>query len=252
MLEDNFYKILGSRVDPTSYSEATTQVLTWTSEFIGRYICVANVHMIMEAFDSPEFQSIVNQADLVTPDGMPLVWSLRAIGFLNQQRVYGPDLTLCIARAASEQGIPLGFYGGDAGALQKMTITLKTYFPELKIAYQYSPPFRSLTSEEETVIVSEIINSGARILFVGLGCPKQEMWMFEHREKLPLVMLGVGAAFDFIGGTKQQSPAWMQKIGLEWLFRLSQEPGRLWHRYLYQNPRFVWHMTRQLLMKKRS
>ena len=252
MPRDHSFQILGSRVDPTSYTEATAKLLAWCSEFAGRYVCAANVHMIMEAFDLPEFGSIVNQADLVTPDGMPLVWALRAMGVPSQQRVYGPDLTLHIARNASEQGIPLGFYGGDSGTLQRMTAALRNSFPGLQVVYQYSPPFRSLSPEEDSAIVSEVIKSGARILFVGLGCPKQEIWMFEHREKLPLVMLGVGAAFDFIGGTKHQSPAWMQRIGLEWLFRFFQEPGRLWRRYLYQNPRFMWFIIRELLGRKKT
>ena len=251
MLKDHTYQILGSRVDPTSYSEATAQILAWSLERTGRYVCAANVHMVMEAFDSPDFASIVNQADLVTPDGMPLVWSLRALGVHHQQRVYGPDLTLHVLRAASERRVPVGFYGGDPDTLQRMMIALHTSFPELKVAYQYSPPFRSLTSEEDNAVVNAIVSSGVRVLFVGLGCPKQERWMFDHREKLPLVMLGVGAAFDFIGGTKQQSPDWMQRIGLEWLFRFFQEPGRLWRRYLVQNPRFVWFIIWQLLGSKR-
>jgi N-acetylglucosaminyldiphosphoundecaprenol N-acetyl-beta-D-mannosaminyltransferase len=251
MLKDHTCQILGSRVDPTSYSEATAQILAWSSELTGRYICAANVHMVMEAFDSPKFMSIVNQADLVTPDGMPLVWSLRALGISHQQRVYGPDLTLHVAQAASDGCVPVGFYGGDPETLQRMINALQTSFPELQVAYQYSPPFRSLTSEEDNTIVSEILASGVRVLFVGLGCPKQERWMFDHRERLPLVMLGVGAAFDFIGGIKKQSPEWMQRIGLEWLFRFFQEPSRLWRRYLYQNPRFIWFIIRQLLGSKR-
>lgn len=252
MLKDPTYHILGSRIDPTSYPEATAQILAWSSESTGRYVCVANVHMVMEAFDSADFASIVNQADLVTPDGMPLVWSLRALGAHNQQRVYGPDLTLHVVKAASERGIPVGFYGGDSGTLQKMVIALCASFPGLKVAYQYSPPFRPMTSEEDNAIITDIVLSGVRILFVGLGCPKQERWMFDHRKRLPLVMLGVGAAFDFIGGTKPQSPRWMQRVGLEWLFRFSQEPGRLWRRYLYQNPRFAWFIIWQLHGKKRS
>ena len=252
MLKDQTYQILGSRIHPTSYPEATRQILAWSSELVGRYVCAATVHMVMEAFDFPEFTAILNQADLVTPDGMPLVWSLRALGAHDQQRVYGPDLTLHVAQAAGEGGVPVGFYGGDSDTLQMMIFALKTSFPELKVAYQYSPPFRPLTNEEDNAIVNDIMASGARILFVGLGCPKQERWMFDHREKLPLVMLGVGAAFDFIGGTKRQSPNWMQRIGLEWFFRFFQEPSRLWRRYLVQNPRFIWFIIWQLLGSKRS
>ena len=246
------YFVLGSRVDPTSYSEAANQVLSWAGLPEGRYVCAANVHMIMEAFDAPEFQRVVNQADLVTPDGMPLVWALRAMGVRGQSRVYGPDLTLHVAKAASEAGVPVGFYGGTPQSLEKLASTLLSLYPHLKIAYQYSPPFRQLTPEEDAAVVEQIKASGARILFVGLGCPKQEKWMFHHKDRLPLVMLGVGAAFDFIGGAKPQSPGWLQRIGLEWFFRLLQEPRRLWRRYLYQNPRFIWHIFRQLFLERKG
>ena len=244
--------ILGVHVNPTSYVEAARQISTWAKAGESRYVCVANVHMVMEAYDSPDFKEIVNAADLITPDGMPLVWMLRRMGYPQQTRVYGPDLTLEVIAAAAAENIPVGFYGGALDVLEAMLRVLKSKCPGLQVPYAYSPPFRPLTAEEDAEVVNGINASGARILFVGLGCPKQERWMAEHGSKIQAVMLGVGAAFDFHAGSIRQAPRWMQKSGLEWLFRLIQEPRRLWRRYLYQNPRFVWFMIWQLLGRKKT
>ena len=244
--------ILGVHVNPTSYVEAARQISAWAKANESRYVCVANVHMIMEAYDAPDFKDIVNAADLVTPDGMPLVWMLRRLGYPHQERVYGPELTLRLIEAVAMQEIPVGFYGSSTETLEQLIVSFKEKYPNLKIAYHYSPPFRPLTAEEDEDVVNGINASGAKLLFVGLGCPKQERWMAAHRGKIQVVMLGVGAAFDFHSRAKRQAPLWMQRSGLEWLFRFSQEPGRLWRRYLYQNPRFVWFMIWQLLGRKNS
>lgn len=241
------YQILGMRVDPTSYKEATQKIIGWAHNAESRYVCVANVHMVMEAYDAPDFREVVNQSDLVTPDGVPLVWALRKMGCADQQRVYGPELTLRVAEAASKNNIPVGFYGGAPQTLELLVKNLQIKYSDLRVVYQYSPPFHPLTEEEDQRIVEAINTSGARLLFVGLGCPKQERWMGEHHRKLQAVLLGVGAAFDFAAGLKRQAPAWMQRNGLEWLFRLVQEPQRLWRRYLIQNPRFVVLFMLQLL-----
>ncbi|MFH2102012.1 MAG: WecB/TagA/CpsF family glycosyltransferase [Chloroflexota bacterium] len=245
-------KILGTRLDPTSYEAATAIILEWVRKRESRTVCVANVHMIMEAHDSPEFRALVNAADLVTPDGMPLVWSLRRLGHAQQQRVYGPDLTLKLAEAAARQGVPVGFYGSTQAVLKQMASVFGSRFPTLQIAYTFSPPFRPLSREEDGMIIEAINQSGVRILFVGLGCPKQERWMAEHKGRVHAVMLGVGAAFDFIAGVKRQAPGWMQAAGLEWLFRLIQEPKRLWRRYLYHNPRFIALILLELIFKRSS
>jgi N-acetylglucosaminyldiphosphoundecaprenol N-acetyl-beta-D-mannosaminyltransferase len=195
--------------------------------------------MLMEAHDSLSFKEIVNAADLVTPDGMPLVWMMRLKGQRDQQRVYGPTLMLHVLEAAERENIPVGFYGSSPETLQSLIPRMQSRFPSLGIVYSFSPPFRELT-EEENLRIDETVNSSeAGILFVGLGCPKQEKWMAEHRGKINSVMLGVGAAFDFHAGIKPQAPSWMQKNGLEWLYRFVSEPRRLWRRYLYHNPRFV-------------
>jgi len=231
--------ILGTRVHPSNYADATGRILGWASRSESRYVCVANVHMLMEAHDDPTFRDVVNGADFVTSDGMPLVWLLRARGYKSAERVYGPDLTPAICSAAATAGIPVGFFGGEDSVRIAMVDRLRERFPTLDVVYSYSPPFRPLSAEEEAEIVNDINASGARILFVGLGCPKQERWMARHVGRVDAVMIGVGAAFDFIAGTKPKAPPALQRFGLEWLFRLACEPRRLWRRYLYHNPRFV-------------
>ena len=242
--------ILKTRVDPINYKEATQKIIEWAEKEKSRYVCAATVHMVMEAFDSEEFCQVVNNADLVTADGMPLVWMLRLLGHKRQERCCGPELILWVNKAAAEKGIPVGFYGSTPEVLQDLKKNLLQKFPKLKIVYMYSPPFRPLLPEEEKQIIKEINQSGARILFVGLGCPKQERWMARHRGKIRAVMLGVGAAFDFHAGHKPIAPKWMQNLGLEWLFRLCCEPRRLWRRYLYHNPRFLYYAFQQIIFKK--
>ena len=235
----NKIPILGVLINSTSYAGSTKEILSWAEDHKSGYVCAANVHMLMEAYDSREFMKVVNSADLVTPDGMPLVWMLRAKGIKGQERVYGPTLMLHVLESAARDGIPVGFYGSSHVVLDELVKKMKLKFPGLNVGYSYSPPFRELTVAEDQVICEKIINSAARILFVGLGCPKQEIWMAHHREKINTIMVGVGAAFDFHAGLKAQAPAWMQAVGLEWLFRLLHEPRRLARRYLYNNPRFV-------------
>jgi N-acetylglucosaminyldiphosphoundecaprenol N-acetyl-beta-D-mannosaminyltransferase len=239
--------ILGMRVDPTSYRNATQVIGEWADEKSSRYVCVATVNNVMEAWDSRPFREVMNEADLVTPDGMPLVWGLRALGYSDASRVYGPDLTPVVLRMAENRDIPVGFYGASQAVLDRLREVLNHQFPALRIAYMWSPPFRPLTPEEDAEAVAAINNSGARILFIGLNTPKQDFWMAQHRGRVHAVMLGVGAAFDFIAGTKAQAPRWMMKIGMEWFFRLVTEPRRLWKRYLKHNPRFVLLFAGQLL-----
>jgi len=238
--------ILGQRVDYTTYDKAARQVLEMAHDGQGGYVCISTVHMVMEGHDDPDFRRIVNGADLVTPDGMPLVWGLKLLGIKEAERVYGPSLTPILCGEAARQGVPVGFYGGTDEVLEMMKANLTADYPSLDIAYAYSPPFRPLTEQEDEQVVRDIIASGARVLFVGIGCPKQERWMATHKDRLPMPLLGVGAAFDFIAGVKPQAPGWMQQAGLEWLFRLMTEPKRLWRRYLYHNPRFLFKLALQL------
>jgi N-acetylglucosaminyldiphosphoundecaprenol N-acetyl-beta-D-mannosaminyltransferase len=195
--------------------------------------------MLMESYDSPEYSQVVNSADLITPDGMPLVWMMRLKGQREQKQVRGLALMLHILERAALENIPVGFYGSTPEVLNILVDRLMAKNRSLKITYSFSPPYRDLNSGEEADIIQRINDSKARILFVGLGCPKQEKWMAAYRGKVNAVMLGVGAAFDFHAGVKSQAPLWMQKNGLEWLYRLVTEPRRLWWRYLYHNPRFI-------------
>jgi N-acetylglucosaminyldiphosphoundecaprenol N-acetyl-beta-D-mannosaminyltransferase len=243
----DYRHIFGMRVDSTSYKDATNNVITWAISGESRYVCAANVHMAMEAYDSQDFKKIINKADIVTPDGMPLVLILRILGLNGQKRVYGPTLMKHICEVSAQGSIPVGFYGGTSETLKALVHNLTDQIPNLKTSYAYSPPFRALTLGENEALVGEINSSGTQILFVGLGCPKQEWWMFTHRNRIKSVMIGVGAGFDFFAGTKKQAPKWMMRIGLEWLFRLFTEPKRLWRRYLYNNPRFLYLATLQLL-----
>jgi N-acetylglucosaminyldiphosphoundecaprenol N-acetyl-beta-D-mannosaminyltransferase len=249
-------QVLGVRVDATSYSDAVDRILEWADHPQSRYVCVATVHTLMEAHDDRVFQGVVNGADLVTPDGMPLVWALWLLGVPEPTRVYGPDLTPLLCEAAARQGMPVGFYGGTPEVLKHMVEALQGQWPSLRVGYCWSPPFRPLTSQEEEEVVAAIKASGVRLLFIGLGCPKQERWMAAHRECLPLVMVGVGAAFDFLAGRKPQAPHLLQRAGLEWAFRLVTEPRRLWRRYLYHNPRylglFTWQLIRTRFPRKRK
>jgi N-acetylglucosaminyldiphosphoundecaprenol N-acetyl-beta-D-mannosaminyltransferase len=244
-------RILGMRIDATSYAHAGQEILRWADLGESRYVCVATVNNVIEACDDPEYKAIMEAADLVTPDGMPLVWGLRLLGVTAATRVYGPDLTPIVCGLAAEQGVPIGFYGGTKEVVDELTARLGQRFPGLIVSYRASPPFRPLTPEEERRMLEDLDRSGARILFVGLGTPKQERWMAAHRHEVDAVMLGVGAAFDFLAGRKRQAPRLVQRLGLEWLHRLVHEPRRLWRRYLYRNPRFLMLFGAQLLRERR-
>lgn len=215
----------------------------------GGYVCVASVHMVMEAHDDPKFAAKVNAADYIVTDGMPLVWMQKLQGAKTASRVRGNDLTIALCEHAARENLKIGFYGGTQKVIDTMLERARADFPALQIAYAFSPPFRRLSDAEDGQIIREINDSGTQILFVGLGCPKQENWMAAHRQKIKPVMIGVGAAFDFYAGNLKESPELLGKLGLEWLFRLSQEPKRLWRRYLILNPRFVFLAAKQLVKR---
>lgn len=242
----NHTQILNMRVDVTSYEDASRCILKWCLEDTGRYICVSNVHMCMESFDSPNFRKIVNEADLIVPDGRPLVWAQKLLGQKNASQVRGADLLLKLCTEAEKNCIPIGLYGGTDKSLDDFIKFLKNHFPRLIIPFYCSPPFRELTFEEDKKIIEDINASGTKILFVGIGCPKQEKWMAIHKAALKCAMLGVGAAFDFFSGQKKHAPRWMQRLGLEWFFRLLSDPVRLWKRYLKHNPRFIFYLLKQI------
>lgn len=231
--------VLGLRVDATCYGEASRQIASWAESSLSRTVCCANVHMVMEANRDPSFRSSVNSADLVTADGMPLVWALRGSGAEQATRVYGPDLMDAVLSLAAAFGTPVGFYGATDTTLGRLCERTRRRHPGLNVVFSYAPPFRDLDGDEEEEVLRRIEISGTRILFVGLGCPKQERWMARNRQRIRCVQLGVGAAFDQLAGTKPRAPAWMQAAGCEWLFRLAVEPRRLWRRYLWSNAAFL-------------
>jgi len=243
-------EILAVHVGGRSYERTVEQCVEWAEHRESRTVIFANVHVVMEAFDNPFLRAELNKADIVNPDGMPLVWALRALGERDASRVYGPDTTEMVLQAAERSGIPVGFYGSAESTLEALTLEVRRRYPELKIVFTMSPPFRPLNVTEDEEIVRLVSASGARILFVGLGCPKQESWVMAHRNQIPAVMLAVGAAFDYLANTKPQAPRWMMRSGLEWLFRLCSEPRRLAGRYLKHNPRFVGLFVRDWLTKR--
>lgn len=241
--------VVSIRVDATTYDDAAARAVEWARRRESRYICVATVNNVMQAHDHEDFRRIMNAADLVTPDGMPLVWALRLFGIRDAGRVYGPDLTRVLLRAAEQLRIPVAFYGGAPDALSRLLDAVMTAHPSLAVAYAWSPPFRPLSPAEDRSETDRINASGAGLVFVGLSTPKQERWMAAHRGRVDAAMVGVGAAFDFLSGAKLQAPRWMMHCGLEWLFRLVTEPRRLWRRYLSQNPRFVMLLAAALLRR---
>ncbi|MBU2880302.1 WecB/TagA/CpsF family glycosyltransferase [Aliiglaciecola lipolytica] len=244
--------VIKMKVNITEKQRTLNSVCELALKGKGSYMCVSNVHMCMEVFDSPQFGEIVNNADLVIPDGRPIYWAQKLLGHKTAEQVRGQDIMNTLCKASGQSGINIGFYGGSSDALlQKVIQNLSKQYPDIKITFSFSPPFRPLSRDEDKGVVQQINDAKVGVLFVGIGCPKQEIWMAEHKDKLNCVMLGVGAAFDFIAGAKRHAPRWMQKIGLEWLFRLCSEPKRLGHRYLKQNPRFIYYFCQQWLLGRK-
>jgi N-acetylglucosaminyldiphosphoundecaprenol N-acetyl-beta-D-mannosaminyltransferase len=246
------FGVLGVQVHAIQIPDVIHQMEAWISQRCGsHFIAATNVHVLMEARHSLPFRRVLDSADLCVPDGMPLVWIGRSRGHSLKQRVCGPDLLLDFCRETNAKGYRHFFYGGAPGVPEALAAKLKCLFPVLEIVGIYSPPFRPLTREEDTSIVEMINRAGADVLWVGLGCPKQECWMYEHREQLNVpVLVGVGQAFDLYAGRTQRAPAWMRKRGLEWLFRLLAEPRRLWRRYLIYNLEFMFSMLLEFLGAK--
>ncbi len=243
--------VLGVGVSPINIQMALETVNEWIKTDAHQYVCVTGVHGVMESQRDDKLRSIHNTAGLVTPDGMPLVWLGHMQGCKLIQRVYGPDLMVALCEHSIARGYRHFLYGSSPDILERLAANLKTRFPGLQIVGMFSPPFRALMQEEDDQIISVINSVQPHIIWVGLGTPKQEYWMSEHMGKVNAqVMVGVGAAFDFLSGFKKQAPLWMQKTGLEWFFRLLNEPRRLWERYLRNIPTFLILETGQLLHLK--
>jgi len=231
--------ILGTYVSVLNMEMALAQLDTWLTEHSSHYVCVTPAHSIMDEYNQSELRPIFNASGMTTPDGMAVVWLLRLKGHRHVRRVYGPDLLLATCLHGLEKGYRHYFYGGAPGVAEKLIEKVSLRFPGLQIAGAFTPPFRPLNNEEDEEIICRINKAHADIVWVGLSSPKQEIWMHAHLGKLEApVMVGVGAAFDFLSGNKPQAPLWMQRNGLEWLFRFTNEPRRLWPRYR-QYPKFI-------------
>lgn len=240
--------IFGVLIDALGWGDVLAQIGRWAQNRESRYICICNVHSVVSAYGDANFQDVINGADMATPDGAPVAWMLRRLGYMGQQRINGPDLMWRYCEQVQARAEPIFFYGSSEETLFTLKAKLLAAFPTLKIAGAISPPFRALTPDEDAAIVEQINTSGAGVVFVSLGCPKQELWMAKHRGRINAVMIGVGAAFDYHAGTIRRAPKWMQDCGLEWFYRLASEPRRLWRRYLVTNTMFVLLAVRQLLM----
>jgi N-acetylglucosaminyldiphosphoundecaprenol N-acetyl-beta-D-mannosaminyltransferase len=241
--------VLGVQVSAVNMPMAVAQIGDWIERGGNyTYVCITGVHGVMESQRNPQLKRIHNAAGMVTPDGMPMVWINRLNGNSHVDRVYGPDLMLEVCKASPENGYKHFFYGGAPGVAEKLAVKLQERFPGLEVVGTYTPPFRSLTDEEDQEVVRMINRSGADIVWVGLSTPKQELWMADHVGWVQApVMIGVGAAFDFHAGLKSQAPRWMQRSGMEWFYRMVTEPRRLWKRYLTNNPLFCWYFLLQRL-----
>ncbi len=231
--------VLDTFIDAASWDEAVNRIADWGAEHQSRYVTLCNVHSVVTGSQSAKFAAVINGADMALPDGAPVAWSLRKEGFAQQERISGPDLMLRVLAEAERRGQSVFFYGSVDDTLAKLRGRMMAKFPKLKIAGMASPPFRKLTDQENADYAAKINQSGAQVVFVGLGCPKQEVWMAEHRGTIKAVMVGVGAAFDYHAGTLRRAPLWMQQRGLEWLYRFVCEPRRLARRYLETNSIFV-------------
>ena len=242
------FDVLGVGVSAIDMAMAVAAIDSWIATGQRHYVCVTGVHGIMESRGDEALRNIHNQAGLVTPDGMPLVWLGRWHGHRQMERVYGPDLLLSVCAHSVAKGHRHFFFGGADGVAVELSERLRARFPGLVVAGTYTPPFRRMTDTEDEELARQIEAARPDICWVGLSTPKQERWMAAHVDRLNVpVMIGVGAAFDFHSGRKRQAPRMLQRAGLEWAYRLASEPRRLWRRYLSNNPRFVWHVLRQEL-----
>jgi len=236
-----------SRVNPVL---AVRQICQWVIDKQRTYVCVAPVATLVDARRDPKYLQAVNGAGMVTPDGMPVVWLAKSKGCKDIARTYGPDLMLDVCNQGQDLGLRHFLYGGTESTLEKLQQKLLELYPAIKIVEAYAPPFKTGVWTEDQEIIDRINNSEADIIWVGLGSPKQDFWLQLHRPLLHApVIVGAGAAFDFLSGVKPQAPKWMQQIGMEWFFRLCSEPKRLWKRYLIGNSLFILYLIRDSFRK---
>jgi exopolysaccharide biosynthesis WecB/TagA/CpsF family protein len=243
--------LFGVQVSATDYNQAVDSIIHAAKTGIPAVVSFHAVHAIVTASGDPSLRERVNQFQLVGPDGQPVRWALNWLyGARLSDRVYGPELTRRLCGRAAQEGIPVYLYGGSPQVVQKLREKLIEQFPGLSVVGAESPPYRALTPEEDREVVDRINSSRAGLVFIGLGAPKQDIFGYDHRDSIRSVKVCVGAAFDFLAGHKKMAPTWMQRTGLEWLYRLCQEPGRLWHRYLVTNTIFTGKLVRALVAQR--
>jgi len=243
--------VLDSYIDAVSWDDAVNRIAQWGSERQSRCVTVCNVHSVVTASQNPDFAAAINSSDMATPDGAPVAWMLRQEGFIQQERINGPDLMWRYLAEAERLNQSVFFYGSTSLTLTKLRERMLRAYPKLKIAGMVSPPFRDGVTERDSAAVKQINDSGAAVVFIGLGCPKQEVWLAEHRGAIKAVMVGVGAAFDYHAGTQRRAPVWMQQRGLEWLYRLVTEPRRLARRYFETNSVFLAKILKQAVFRQK-
>ncbi len=237
MLKENLFTV---PILIGSYRKFIDEIFELVERNTSSYVCFANVHMVVEAYKDPKFNSVVKNADIITPDGQPLAVFLKRIKKIDQSRVCGMDVFPDVLREAESRKKAVYFYGTTEEIIERIVVKVKKQFPALKISGSYAPPFRTLTKDEDADIIDQINQSRPDLIFVALGCPKQERWMAKHKHVIKGCMLGIGHAFKTYSEVAKRSPLWMQHLSMEWVYRLFQEPVRLWRRYFYTNAFFIW------------
>jgi N-acetylglucosaminyldiphosphoundecaprenol N-acetyl-beta-D-mannosaminyltransferase len=240
-------RVIGSPLTALPFDAQMQVIVKWAEKRLSKMVCVANAHMLVEAHWNPDFAKVLEKADIVTSDGMPIVWMMKLLGVRTQQRVAGMDILMELCHLSTQQNLKVYFLGCQQSVLDRMKARLDVDFPNLAIAGMEPLPFRPMTSQEEEDVLDRIQASGAHLVFVSLGCPKQEKWMAQHRGRVHAVMIGLGGAFPVYGGIKKWAPRWVREAGLEWVYRLMQEPRRLAKRYGETNQAFLWLALKQLL-----
>jgi N-acetylglucosaminyldiphosphoundecaprenol N-acetyl-beta-D-mannosaminyltransferase len=248
-VSDEKKNIFDSFISIGTYQGFIDEIISFAHSKIPSYVCFANVHMVVEAYRDKSFQKVINDANLVAPDGRPLSIFLRLSEGIKQDRVCGMDIFPDLLKKAAESGKAVYFYGTTEKLLKTIVHKAMTEFPALKIAGFHSPPFRTLTEEEEGAITEMINGAEPDLVFVALGCPKQEKWMAEHKNKINACLVGLGQAFKVYAGEERRLPRWMRDLSLEWVCRLCQEPGRLWKRYAFTNCYFLFLVARELVLQ---
>ena len=239
--------VLNTFIDALGWDDVIVTVLNWGVSRQPRTVCLCNVHSAVTAMDNADLANALSTSDMVLPDGAPVAWVLRRKGFKRQTRIAGPDLMLKLCEALQYRSVGVFLFGSSEKTLQQLQHNLGKKFPGLTIRGTLSPKYGAWSQGDESHYIGTINRSGAEIIFVGLGCPRQELWMAKHSREIPGVLVGVGAAFDFHARTIQRAPEFMQRAGLEWLHRLASEPRRLWRRYLIMNSCFLWFVARDFL-----